>query len=101
MEVVWVAEVFSLCCTHALTTETEEIMGLLLGDIHVSPSVNVCVEKCFNLHILAPNISQFSCLLMANVTHTFIRDVASTVRAERQSRAYLSQCHRFEQTGER
>ena len=29
------AEVFLAMCTHALTTEAEEIMGLLLGDIRV------------------------------------------------------------------
>ena len=28
-------EVWLACLTHALTTETEEIMGLLLGDIRV------------------------------------------------------------------
>lgn len=32
------AEVFLAMCTHALTTEAEEIMGLLLGDIRVSGS---------------------------------------------------------------
>lgn len=31
------AEVFDTCMTHALTTEKEEIMGLLLGDIIVRP----------------------------------------------------------------
>jgi len=29
------AEVFLAMCTHALTTEAEEVMGLLLGDIRV------------------------------------------------------------------
>lgn len=28
-------DVYFICLTHALTTEKEEIMGLLLGDIHV------------------------------------------------------------------
>ncbi|EIE18526.1 hypothetical protein COCSUDRAFT_6434, partial [Coccomyxa subellipsoidea C-169] len=27
-------DVFSVCATHALTTESEEVMGLLLGDVH-------------------------------------------------------------------
>jgi hypothetical protein len=31
------AEVFLAMCTHALTTEAEEVMGLLLGDIRVGP----------------------------------------------------------------
>ncbi|GJM89620.1 hypothetical protein PR202_gb01982 [Eleusine coracana subsp. coracana] len=30
-------EVWLTCLSHALTTETEEIMGLLLGDIEVTP----------------------------------------------------------------
>lgn len=30
------AEVYLTVCTHALTTEAEEIMGLLLGDLRVS-----------------------------------------------------------------
>lgn len=30
------AEVFRVCVTHALTTEVEEVMGLLLGDVMVS-----------------------------------------------------------------
>ena len=30
------AEVFGVCATHALSTESEEVMGLLLGDIVVS-----------------------------------------------------------------
>lgn len=29
-------DVWLTCLTHALSTETEEIMGLLLGDIEVS-----------------------------------------------------------------
>ncbi|KAI3869421.1 hypothetical protein MKW92_004893 [Papaver armeniacum] len=29
-------DVWLTCLTHALSTETEEIMGLLLGDIHYS-----------------------------------------------------------------
>lgn len=29
-------DVWLTCTTHALSTETEEIMGLLLGDIEVS-----------------------------------------------------------------
>ena len=33
------SEVFCVCTTHALTTETEEVMGLLLGDVHVSTEV--------------------------------------------------------------
>ncbi|RRT52758.1 hypothetical protein B296_00043360, partial [Ensete ventricosum] len=33
-------EVWLTCLTHALTTETEEIMGLLLGDIQYSNSGN-------------------------------------------------------------
>ena len=31
------AEVFWTCSNHALSTEAEEIMGLLLGDVIVSP----------------------------------------------------------------
>ncbi|KAK9821977.1 hypothetical protein WJX81_000051 [Elliptochloris bilobata] len=31
------ADVFLLCVTHALTTEAEEVMGLLLGDIQEEP----------------------------------------------------------------
>lgn len=34
------AEVFLTCTTHALTTEAEEVMGLLLGDIRVSRNRN-------------------------------------------------------------
>lgn len=30
------ADVFAVCATHALSTESEEVMGLLLGDITVS-----------------------------------------------------------------
>lgn len=30
-------DVWLTCLTHALSTETEEIMGLLLGDIQVLP----------------------------------------------------------------
>ena len=33
------AEVFRTCVAHALTTEAEEIMGLLLGDVWVSFSL--------------------------------------------------------------
>ena len=32
---LWHAEVFWTCTTHALSTEREEVMGLLLGDILV------------------------------------------------------------------
>jgi hypothetical protein len=32
------AEVFCVATVHALTTEAEEVMGLLLGDVHVSSS---------------------------------------------------------------
>lgn len=32
------ADVFLACMTHACTTESEEIMGVLLGDIKVLPS---------------------------------------------------------------
>lgn len=31
------AEVFLACTTHALSTESEEVMGLLLGDLRVGP----------------------------------------------------------------
>jgi BRCA1/BRCA2-containing complex subunit 3 len=30
-------EVWLTCLSHALTTETEEVMGLLLGDVEVLP----------------------------------------------------------------
>ncbi|KAI3877515.1 hypothetical protein MKX03_030625 [Papaver bracteatum] len=33
-------DVWLTCLTHALSTETEEIMGLLLGDIHYSKNGN-------------------------------------------------------------
>lgn len=32
-------EIWLTCLTHALSTETEEIMGLLLGDIQVCPAI--------------------------------------------------------------
>lgn len=32
------SEVWMMCVTHALSTEKEEVMGLLLGDILVSSS---------------------------------------------------------------
>jgi len=35
------ADVFSVCATHALSTESEEVMGLLLGDIIVGPAVTL------------------------------------------------------------
>lgn len=36
---VFAAEVFHVCVGHALTTEAEEVMGLLLGDVVVRPDV--------------------------------------------------------------
>ena len=38
------AEVFWVCTNHALTTEAEEIMGLLLGDVSVSHGQNWLVS---------------------------------------------------------
>jgi BRCA1/BRCA2-containing complex subunit 3 len=32
-------EVWLTCLSHALTTETEEVMGLLLGDVEVLPLI--------------------------------------------------------------
>ena len=31
-------EVWLTCLSHALTTETEEVMGLLFGDVEVTPT---------------------------------------------------------------
>jgi hypothetical protein len=33
-------EVWLTCLSHALTTETEEVMGLLLGDVEVTPKLS-------------------------------------------------------------
>ena len=35
-------DVWLTCLTHALSTETEEIMGLLLGDIEVHSMFPIC-----------------------------------------------------------
>lgn len=37
------ADVYSMCLNHALTTEKEEVMGLLIGEvsIHAKPSVGI------------------------------------------------------------
>lgn len=41
-------DVWLTCLTHALSTETEEIMGLLLGDIQVI-SLQLCIYYlCFS-----------------------------------------------------
>lgn len=44
------ADVFSVCATHALSTESEEVMGLLLGDImvqlHHCLAVRVLAKRC-------------------------------------------------------
>lgn len=32
------ADALLVCLTHALSTEREEVMGLLIGETHVSPS---------------------------------------------------------------
>jgi hypothetical protein len=39
------AEVLLTCLTHAMTTEAEEIMGLLLGDITVGGRMLLC-QSC-------------------------------------------------------
>lgn len=41
-------EVFLACTTHALTHESEEVMGLLLGDIQVR--ANLPIQTCVYAH---------------------------------------------------
>jgi BRCA1/BRCA2-containing complex subunit 3 len=43
--VVFVSDVLLTCMSHALTTEGEEIMGLLLGDIEVRESITLMSKR--------------------------------------------------------
>lgn len=46
------AEVLLACMAHAMTTEAEEIMGLLLGDVLVRLSYSLqCVVTALSLHL--------------------------------------------------
>lgn len=50
-------DVYSMCLNHALTTEKEEVMGLLIGEvsIHSNPSVGItsnCLGRPRNRNLL-------------------------------------------------
>lgn len=45
-------DVFFVCTTHALTTEKEEIMGLLLGDIIEVRQIMLCLPSLHSFFIV-------------------------------------------------
>lgn len=59
-------EVWLTCATHALSTETEEIMGLLLGDIQVTITFFQSLSFLCFLNSVIPNLFHNESNLMVN-----------------------------------
>jgi hypothetical protein len=78
-------EAFLVCMSHALTTEKEEVMGLLLGDIKVRPFSYIFLEP-FTRLLIPPSSAKKS----ARGAIAFVSHVSVLTRCAHQALFLLS-----------